>query len=222
MLPRPSPPGLPLADPKAKKGGSPAGSWKQPDAVATAQGVAADCRRLQWLLVLKPKGQNRGLCLCPGTQQGLQEICHHLQPRYGRVGSLGTAHCPGLAGFLRGLGLQGRGLLRQKQFSVRGGTFKPLNPGLGGRLEGEAWSTGALWNRKGVLLAGQSLACSALYAPFLQRAARVCKSESFGGRLPRFKSCHLCATLHLSLSLSVPLCLLIGDGGNHTCFTWLL
>lgn len=145
MLPRPFPPGLPLADPKAKKGGSPAGSWKQPD-WATAQGVAADCRRLQWLLVLKPKGQNRGLCLWPGTQQGLQGICHHLHPRYGRVGSLDTAHDPGLVGPLRGLGPQGRGLLNWKQLSVRGGTFKPLNPGLGGRLEGEAWSTGALWN----------------------------------------------------------------------------
>lgn len=112
--------------------------------MASTQGVTADCRLLQWLLVLKPRGQNRGLCLWLETQRGHQGIRHRLQPRYGRAGSLGTAHGSGLADPLRGLGLQGTGLLRWKQLSLRGGTCKPLNSGLEGKVVGEACSQGPL------------------------------------------------------------------------------
>lgn len=59
-----------------------------PGAVATSQGGAVGRRLLQWLLVLKPRGQSGGLCPWPETQRGLRGIHHHLQLRYGRVASL--------------------------------------------------------------------------------------------------------------------------------------
>lgn len=113
-LPCPSPPSLPpslIPRPK-RKAALLAAKRNQHRGYHT--GCNSRCRLLQWLLVLKPRGQNRGLCLWLETQQGHRGICHHLKPRYGRAGSLGAAHGSELADLLRGLDLQGTGLLRWK------------------------------------------------------------------------------------------------------------
>lgn len=89
-------------------------------AVATSQGVDTPQR----LSVLKLRGQSRGLCPWRGTHWGRRGIRHHLQPRYGKVGSRGTAPGPGMAGPLKGLGLQCRGAAETEIASCKRGDLQ--------------------------------------------------------------------------------------------------
>lgn len=111
---------------------------------ALVQGVATGCRLLQGLLVLKPRGQNRGLCLWPGTQRDTRGFSTISSSGMGGF----AGHCPRPWTGWAPQGPPGQGVAEMKTlpyYKQRG--LQALSPGLGGRLEGEAWPHEPSWGR---------------------------------------------------------------------------